>query len=394
MLKRLLFLLPILAACGGDDDDDDKTPVSEHAYVIGSQVFGSDTLSYVSVVDSLQQTTVDLGKAHEFSGSADVWVQGEAVFVADAETLKITKYKVDGLTLVEEASISFANYGLTDFGFWRNSFVSADKAYFVNGTKELVVWNPTTMVISKTIALPALPERNGLKPFAGYSDRAAQLRNGKLYQPIYWTDSTYFQYTVDSAIVVVDVASDTVAETITAPCPGLDFSSADAAGNLYFSNWIYAAGGAAVVAQPSTCAFEIPADGSAPKVAMTFKDVTDGREGAALRFLPSGKAMFSTLHDERFPANTTDPGEVTFGDNWRFWTADPAAGALGTGAAVLEAYDWNAGAPYVFDVAGTDYMLIASGDYSKTTIFAQDATGAPASSFGIDGWAFRLFQVR
>jgi len=391
MKYQLAPLFLLVAACGGGGDGDDDGE-SEHAYILGSLVFGPEgTTSYVNVLDSLDTQTIDYSRAHEFAGAADVWVHGGSVFVTSAEALTITKYAVANHDLVEQAAISFTGYGITDFGFWRNVFVTDDKAYFSNGTTQYVVWNPTTMQITGTVALPALEARDGFKVFPGYSDRAALVRGGKLYQPLYWTDDSYFRYTPDSRIAVIDVASDQVASVLEAPCPGLDYATADAAGNLYFSSWIYAAGAAAVLDQPATCVFEVPADG-APHVAMTFADIDSGREGAALHVLASGRAVFSVLHDERFTVDpTTDPSDVTFGPNWRFWSFDPSAGA--STAAQVDAIDWNAGAQYTFEIDDKDYMLVAAGDYSATTVYDLGDQVTPVAKFDATGWSTRLFKL-
>jgi hypothetical protein len=385
----------LVAACSGGGGAGDKVE-TEHAYVVGSLVFGpTDTTSYVSVLDSLDQQTLNYDDAREISGSADLWVHGGAVFIANAETLAITKYSVDGHDLVEHETIGFARFGITDFGFWRNTFVTDDKAYFSNGAAEFVVWNPTTMTITGTLPLPALADVGGLHAFPGYSDRAALIRGGKLYQPIYFTDEKFFHYAPGSKLVVIDIATDHVDDVINAPCPGLDYGSADAAGNLYFSSWIYAAGGAAVLDQPATCVFEVPVIG-APRVAATFADIDGGRQGAALRFLTGGRAMFSVFHDERFTIDgNTDPATVTFGPNWRFWSYDASAGgAVGAGATEIDGIDWNAGAQYSFNIDDHNYMLVAAGDYSATTIYALGDRATPSAMFDTLGWSTRLFKVR
>jgi hypothetical protein len=388
-------LLGLVAACGGAGDDDAKGDAA-HAYILGSLVFGPEgTTSYVSVLDDLTAQTIDYEQAQEFTTSADVWVQGGAVYVANADDLTITRYQVSGHGLVVDQAVGFASYGVTDFGFWRNTFVAEDKAYFTKGTTQLIVWNPQTMQITGTVDLPALPARDGFMAFPGYSDRAAVVRGGTLYQPVYWTTSDYFSYTPDSQIAVIDVATDQVTDVIDAPCPGLDYGSADAAGNLYFSSWIYAAGGAAVLAQPSTCVFEVPADGSAPHVAMTFADVTGGSEGAALRFLPDGRALFSVLeHDKVVADPNAGASAVTFGANWRFWTSSPTATDPGAGAAPLDSIDWSTGAQYSFDIDDRNYMLVAAGDYSQTTVYDLGNVASPATLFDTMGWSTRLFKLR
>lgn len=394
MKSRAAILLSLLVtACGGDDSGDgDGVSDDGPAYILGSLAFGVDSVtSYVSVLDSLDTQAVDYDQAHEFAGTADVWVHDGSVYVTSAEDLTITRYTVEDGALVAHETISFAAYGLTDFGFWLNTFVAPDKAYFLHDAGEYIVWNPRDMVITGTVALPVLPPRQGFKLFPGYADRAARVRDGKLYQPLYWTDESYFQYQQDSHIAVFDVATDTLDEVITAPCPGLDYASADAAGNLFFSSWVYAPGAAVVLGQPSTCVFEVPADGRPPAVAFQFAEVADGREGAALRFLPGGQAMFSAFHDERFTVDDqTDPSAVTFGPNWRFWTYDVAAGT----AAMNPAFEWNAGAQYAFDLDQRTYMLVAAGDYSATTLYDLGSGGAATPVLETRGWSVRLFKLR
>jgi hypothetical protein len=128
------------------------------------------------------------------------------------------------------------------------------------------------MEITRTIPLPALTApAQGLQLMNGYSDRSAVVRDGRLYQPLYWTDETYFEFAPSSPIAVIDLATDTVLGTLDAPCPGLDFATQAENGDLYFSSWIFAAGGAAVIAQPATCVARIPAGGSQPELAFRLQ---------------------------------------------------------------------------------------------------------------------------
>jgi hypothetical protein len=291
--------------------------------------------------------------------------------------------------LVERGVASFAAYGLTNIGFWLNTFISADKAYLVNETAEFIVWNPATMQITGTFPVPALEPPAGLRSFNAYSDRSAVLRDGLLYQPFYYTDESFFSFAPSSRVVVVDVDSSTVIDSIDAPCPGLDYATLDPGGNIYFSGWVYAAGGAAVLAQPPTCVFEVPAAGE-PRVAFAVADLTEGRQGGAMRYVGGGRALLSVLHDERFAADgAPNAQELTFANNWRFWSYELATGQ----AALLDSIDWNGGAQYSFDIDDTTYMLVAASDYSTTSVYDLGEGLAPRHVFDTDGWATRLFRV-
>jgi hypothetical protein len=388
------WLLGVLAGgCSDDGRGVDSVPqaAGEPEYVVNTQIFDDQgTMGYVSLLGSLGPQTIDLEQAREFAGEADVWVHDGAVFVTDAEAFTITKFAVTGGALVEQGVVSFAAYGLSTFGFWLNTFVSSDKAYFLNDTVEYIVWSPTTLQITGTLPLPAAAAREGFRPFTSYSDRAAVLRDGRLYQPFYYTDESFFLFAPETRIVVTEVATDRVIDEIDAPCPGLDYATVDADGNIYFSSWVYAAGGAAVLDQPPTCVFELPATG-APRVAFSVPDVALGRQGGVLRYVGNGRALLSVLHDERFPASDApSASELTFADNWRFWSYDLATGS----ATLLESVSWNGGAQYSFDIDQKTYMLVAAADYSKTTVYELGDGLSLTPVFDTEGWATRLFKLR
>jgi hypothetical protein len=360
-------------------------------YILSTQVSNEDdTTGYVSVLNSLEPQTIDNTRAREFAGAADVWVHEGFVFVTNEQAFTITKFSVEGGALVEQGVVSFAAYGHASFGFWLNTFVSADKAYFLNDITQYIVWNPTSMQITGTLSLPEAAPREGFRLFTAYSDRASILKDGLLYQPFYYTDESYFLFAPDSRILVTDVATDSVIDEIDAPCPGLDYATLDGDGNMYFSSWVFAAGGAAVLAQPDTCVFEIPVEGE-PRVAFNFADVTQGRQGAAMRHVGEGRALISVLHAERFAASgTPSASELTFANNWRFWSYDIAAGS----ATLIDSIDWNAGAQYSFDIDQTTYMLVAASDYSATTVYVLGSGLSLTPLFDTEGWATRLFELR
>jgi hypothetical protein len=149
-------------------------------------------------------------------------------------------------------------------------------------------------------------------------------------------------------------------------------------------------GGAAVLDQPSTCVFELPAQGE-PRVAFDVASVTDGREGGVLRHVGNGQALLSVLHDERFDlSGGASASDLTFAANWRFWSYDLAAGT----ARDIETADWNAGAQYSFDIDQKTYVLVALADYSATTLYDVGDGQTLTPVFETDGWATRLFKLR
>jgi hypothetical protein len=351
-------------------------------------VFGPEgTGSYVSLLDALEPGSVDLAQAREFSGLADVWVHEGSVYVAESETVTITRFTQEEGALVQQEVVSFADYGLTSLGFWLNTFATPTRAYLSNGPGELVAWDPQRMEIVGTVELP-VSEREGFMMYPAYSDRAAVVRDGLLYQPRYWTDDTFFQFTEDSRVAVVDVATDTVVDDLTVDCPGIDHAALDESGTIWLSSWVFAPGGAAVLGQPSTCVATLPPAGS-PEVAFSVGELTSGREGGALRPLGEGKAVMSVLHEEEAPV--TDPPDVaaiTYGPHWRLWSVDLA----GLQASPLESLDWSSGAQYTVPLDGSTYMLVAAGDYTSTTLYDLGAE-PPSPLLDTPGWSVRLFRL-
>jgi hypothetical protein len=391
---RALGLAAVVAAsagpgCGGGDDDGAG---SEARYVVASVVFGPQgETSYLNVLASLEPQTINYTRAVELPGWADVWVHEGRVFVSSGDAPTITRYAVgsDG-TLTADGTLSFTSYGLIDAAFWSNTFVAPDKGYMINGTSEYVVWNPETMEITGTIPFPTIGEREGLIARAGTTDRSNVIRDGKLYQPLYWGDEDYVLFAPDSRIAVFDIATDTVETVIEAPCSAPDVGTLDDAGNLYFSTWTGGVYGPLQLDQPPSCVTRIPAGSTTAEVAFTFASVADGREGAAVRHIGGGRLVFPVFHHERVDFDSgEDPWTLIGAKNWRLWSYDRQTGA----AAVIDSVDWNSGAPYIFPVAGQTHLLIPGTDYASSTIYRLDEQAIATPLFETRGWAMRLFAL-
>jgi hypothetical protein len=392
---RAVGLAAVVAAsagpgCGGGDDDGAG---SEARYVVASVVFGPQgETSYLNVLASLEPQTIDYGRAVELPGWADVWVHEGRVFVSSGDAPTITRYAVgsDG-TLTADGTLSFTSYGLIDAAFWSNTFVAPDKGYMINGTSEYVVWNPETMEITGTIPFPTIGEREGLIARAGTTDRSNVIRDGKLYQPLYWGDADYVLFAPDSKIAVFDIATDTALTVIDAPCPAPDVGTIDDAGNLYFSAWTGGVYGPLELEQPPNCVTRIAAGSMTADVAFGFAGVTDGREGAAARHIGGGRLLFPVFHHERVDFDSGEDPWVLIGEkNWRLWSYDRTTGA----AAVVDSIDWNSGAAYLFPVDDRVHLLIPGTDYASSMVYALDDQAVATPLFETRGWATRLFALQ
>jgi hypothetical protein len=405
----LLCLSLSAVACGGEDTTTLQglapAPVDESAarpeapprastrYVVSSVVFDSDaTSTLINVLDSLEPQTVDYDDAIELSGWADLWVHEGFVYVADGEAPVITRYSMnDDGSLERGPSLSFAAYDLDEAAFWNNTFVSPDKGYLIDGVSRYVIWDPLRMQITGTLPLPEIGGRAGLRVRAGRTDRSNVIREGLLYQPLYWSDRDYEHFADDSRIAVFDIASDRLVEVLEAPCSGLDVGTRDAAGNLYFSSWTGGVLGPFLFDAPRNCVVTISKNEETASAGFRFADVTNGREGAAARELSGGKLALSVFHDERVDFATEEDPWATLGDNnWRTWVYDPATGI----AAPNETIGWNSGATYVFHVDDQPVVLVPGLGYASTTVYTLDSNLQALAAFDTRGWATRVFRVR
>lgn len=247
------------------------------------------------------------------------------------------------------------------------------------------------MVITGTFDLPDLPSREGLLARAGTLDRANVIREGKLYQPMYWSDADYAVFAPDSRIVVIDIASNQVEAAIDAPCAGLDIGALDEAGNLYFSTWTGGIYQPLVLGDPGNCVARIAAGQATADVAFTFADVADGREGAAVRHFDDGKLLLSVFHDERVDFDGAEAPWALISDrNWRTWLHDPQAAQT----TPVDALDWNSGATYVFRVDDVNHVMVRSTDYAERAVVALSGALEATELFEMRGWGIRLFKLR
>lgn len=350
--------------------------------------------AYVSVLPSLDLggARVNQERAREFPGNADLWVRGGKIFVASGDEPAITRYAVDEQgDLIEEQTLSFAGQGVQSAAFWNNTFISDERAYMANGVSEYVIWNPTTMLIEGTLELPPLPERDGLVATPGLADRSNQVVAGKLYQPIYWTDSDYARRTDDSRIAVIDVEKGELIEYLSAPCPGLDYSTRAADGRLYFSNWTGGVGTHYVLGTAPNCVVVLdPADGSVRR-AFDFSEITGGHEGAALAYVNGDRFSMSVFHEEKLPdlAAAADPFEIIADRNWQLVSYDAASGS----AEPVGGIDWNSGAVYYTRVGSRLLPLVPGENYASTQVYDLGDGTQAAPLFATAGWVLRVFAL-
>ncbi|HEY8947008.1 MAG TPA: hypothetical protein VIM73_22345 [Polyangiaceae bacterium] len=385
-----------LAGCG--DDTSDSAPNARALYAIMYEVYDdTGSISYLSLLDSLDVDEVDLSHAREFgSGRAFIQSYEGKLYVGEAESPTVIKYSLteDG-ELDEEGRISFANYGFDkgQFDSWNATFISPTKAYlmdFRDGTT--IIWNPTTMEITGDIPPPEDFHREGYS----FESTPGALRDGLLFRTVSWVDYDNAEYPSDFLLAVYDVQSDEIVELIPetrCPVPG-NLVHRDEAGNIYFSNWVWPTAGALMRDAPSPCVLRIKAGENRldPEWTLDYREVTDGREGAMFSYLGDGRALISAFYDERTTFDeTTDPWSYVGSSNWRIWTMDMESK---TGAP-LEGLDFNGGAftPVQFD--GRQLLLVPGGESENWATQLYEITdGIAEPRVKLPGWSYQFVKLR
>ncbi|MGC4089861.1 MAG: hypothetical protein QM756_18635 [Polyangiaceae bacterium] len=207
MTHRLLPTWPgpllCLVAIGGCSSNGGDAPATRGAavdarYALVSGLFGDDgPTTYVSTIDSLDVATVNLGDAHEFPGLASAAASNGKLFVSSSEAPEVTRFTVDDDgAWSEEGTISFANR--LSAGGVTNVFVDGTSAYASEDVVARIVWDPEALLITETRdAASGVPlERDGYSIYLGH-DHA--VRDGRVFQPVYWSDDDGVNYSAISA---------------------------------------------------------------------------------------------------------------------------------------------------------------------------------------------------
>jgi hypothetical protein len=382
-----------LVACGGDDDDGGT--LSDVFYPTSSVVFSDQgQQTYVQMLPSIEAQTIDPSTSREFPGWADIWVHDGALLVADGEAPTIDRYRVEGDgTLTADGRISFADYGASTAAFWGHLFVSPTKVYwFDTAGRTVVIWDPTTMTITRSFPFPELADRGGLTLAGPTADRSSVVRGDRAYVPFYWADWTNYVLSEDSVVLVFDTTTDTLLDVISVPCPELNFVSVDDVGTIYFSNWGYSVMPTLLDGKARACAVRIPpgSDQLDAGWKLTFADVTEGREAATLRWIGGGKALVTVFHQERVELTPdADRYALTDSANWTLWSYDLATGA----AAPFEGLGWHSAGLYGTRVDDKAILSVPSGDYASTATYTLAPDGTVAKLWESVGWQTRLFKV-
>lgn len=394
-MRHKLFIsgLLLVAACDDDGGSGRKVDCSENCYVLASAISGPDgATTYVHVMDHIESGELDFADAAEFPGWSDMKVHGGRVFVSSGEAPTVQRFSVrDDGELVDEGTISFAAYS-TDASMYAQIFVSEDEALLLADTGNFVFWNPSTMEVTTTTAMPVFEDREGL-PASPAGDRGTVVRGNYLFEAVAFGDYENYKVAATSAIVVIDRTTHQVVATVDADCPDLNVGVVAPSGDIYFSNWVYSPATSWLFEGAPTCAVVIPAGSNEvdPARTLQFRALSGGHDAAVLGLLTGGRGIVSVFDESKSPyVEGSAIFPWIFGNNWSSFQVDLATGAL----TELVGLPAHGGGYYQSVGMELDYVLLPEEGYTRTSVWEIDAAGTVAQKMTMDGWATRFMRVR
>ncbi len=367
---------------------------TEPLYAIQSLIFGDQgQFSYVSLLPSFEvRGKVLLETAREFPGYSPADTFEGKIYVGSGDQPTLTRFSVtDGGAWSQEETLSFSQY--TSSPLEASIYVTSHKALVPYDGTNHVTWDPESFTLGEEVGAPSqIPLTRGeLSVYRGYGHA---IRENLLFQPYYWADESFHEYTEVSQVSVLDTESDKVEQVIDVPCPHLHIVTQDDAGNIYFSNGQGSIAAAVLNPEhPRNCFARIDAGETTLDSASVvyFKDLTDGREGSNLFYIGDGIGFFNVYHAERDNlTDTTEFAAVDYSANYHLWTLDLNS----MEATMMEGIDFAGGQFVAFRIDQRTFVTIPAPDYSSTEVYEVFSDGRAEKRFDVEGWAFKMFRVR
>lgn len=265
------------------DAGDAAVPTQPPAYLGATRVFAPDgpATTYVQVLRSIEAgTTVELAKAHEFSGAVELFSLPQLGWFAigGGEAPTIARYTVGGDDeLTKQETINLQPYGVQDLFANKLYFVSPNKVYYPDPDgKQLVIINPSAMTVSGAIPLPP----TGREGYTAVYSYDYVRRDGRILFSVGWFDWTNDKILPETGLVVLDTNTDTVVRVdVDTRCGGITQPVTLGSGDTYFASSALA-GAAHRIGRLSLepCALRIlsSADAFDPNYMLRLRELTAG----------------------------------------------------------------------------------------------------------------------
>ena len=293
-------------------------------------------------------------------------------FAARNEDLTVTKYRItQDLGFEEIGVVSFANTGISGISA-RNLFISAEKAYFFNRFQRLmIVWNPSTMEVVKTVALTQTNKEGFLANYAyTLGGNEVPVVNGKALLSMGWVNFENGVALRSTGLLVIDTETDEVeAFHEDERCPLAINVVSTANGDAYFGTYEHFLADVATRANDErpACILRVRAGETNfdPDFQLSYAEAFGGRVGINLTNAGQDtKVIVRVLDESIVPYTSPDWNEITDTPNWEFWTLDLETQEVEQ----LDGFELSPSGTFGFLVDGEAYIGIASSDFGSTTV--------------------------
>ncbi|KFE66580.1 hypothetical protein [Hyalangium minutum] len=391
--------LPLLAACGEDKQEpDDNTPTDTPLYAITTQIVTTDTpQSYIVLTDTLDVSgELKLENAIELPGRAlGVGIpKSRSLFVGGSENATVTRYNLtsDG-RLEKGATVSFEGKGVASIGEYHNQFqfISETKAYYFDGrTAQVIIWNPTDMSVTGSIALPDVTVSGALLSFATHPIR----RGDQVIVPMGWRPTTGIGITKQAGVVVVDSKTDTAKVVTDTRCGYVRDGVLGADGKVYLATEVYGAAVYRVAGGDTPVPCLLRFDPQSLTFDGTFYQelsaLTKGGTVGSLLPGPNNTAYLRVFDESLFQVQQgTHPRVLASASAWKWWQL-----RLDTLAATpVDKLPATTGSTFIFPAGDrTIFTEFTNGSASTNLRELTDQSGKVDAS--LSGISFSFLQVR
>jgi len=384
---------------GGEGGDASGGP-GKSIYYLTSTVFGADgdRQVYVGLDDSLDDFKFSTGSAREFAGVASLEAIDRTLYVASGEEPTITRYQItDEFEWIEESSVSFSNYPLSDNANFFYQYRADDHTWYLpfDGNRR-ILWDPLELKLLGTRDDSSVPlEQEGLMLEAG-GNRTGVRYEGSVLQPYFYHDDDWLNFAPASPIAVYDPNTHAETAVLEAPCPGLAVPSVDEEGNVYFSSWDHTPYFALFDAGPPPCVVKVSREREIDVDFTTdLTELTGGRYAMNFRYVRDGWGFADVLHHEELEGDFTGEPDIDVLDqifeftHFHLWRIDLKNGrAERYEDAETGSFGWSTAR-----IDGRSLLFVPQDGGAKTKIYELDVDGGAKQLFEVEGDA-SLGKVR
>jgi hypothetical protein len=383
----------VISSCSSELQTDDAEPATGPRYVVVSVTQALDGLTtHFNVIPGLDtQPQLDFEHSFQISGNARLYGSDRSNWFAigDGANANITRYELGGNdSFVDGNELSLASYGVSWMGL-SAAVLDPHKAYYLDQsrTQQLIIWDPTTMEVTGTIALPSLAPEGGDSLYATMIQRDQDLLIFGGYTD--WTEGTARS---SSRMVVVDTATDSVrASSVVENCSHATQVVLLPSGDTYVSSELDAT--LYRVTKPSTgsagCLLHVAAGADtfdATPIDLSAWSGTDLSGGLAPG--ADGSLLFQAFDAtvQSVPDQPLDAYDMPVWRWWRWTPGDDQAERLDMPARTV--------VNYVMTVDGRGYVTDHGEGSESSSLVETEASSGPRSVLTSPGFITNVLRIR